>query len=116
MRSLVSLAGCNDRLFKNAQHTPHRSAFVRQHITGDTMEHASVAAAPYEPLLGTLAIAHSSSATMLLDRDYNWCAETMLRKYGLDALGRAEHRARELLHEGNPGGGDIWTRVAASIR
>ena len=53
---------------------------------------------------------------MLLDRDYNWCAETMLRKYDMAALARAEHRAREMLQDGNPGGHDIWTRVAATIR
>ena len=58
----------------------------------------------------------SFSATMLLDRDYNWCAETMLRKYGLGALSHAEHRAREMLQDGNPGGCDIWTTVAATIR
>ena len=52
---------------------------------------------------------------MLLDRDYNCCAETMLEKYGLGALGRAEHRAREMLRDSNPGY-DIWTRVAAAIR
>jgi hypothetical protein len=53
---------------------------------------------------------------MLLDRDYNWWAETMLRKYGLAALARAEHRAREMLQDDNPGGHDTWTRVAATIR
>ena len=53
---------------------------------------------------------------MLLERDYNWCAETMLKKYGLGALGRAEHRAREMLQDGNPGGYDIWARVVAMIR
>jgi hypothetical protein len=53
---------------------------------------------------------------MLLERDYNWCAETMLKKYGSGALGRAEHRAREMLQDGNHGGYDIWTRVAATIR
>ena len=53
---------------------------------------------------------------MLLDRDYKWCAETMLSKYGLAALSRAEHRALEMLRDGNPSGYDIWTRVAATIR
>ena len=53
---------------------------------------------------------------MLLDRDYNWCAETMLEKYGLAALSRAEHRAREMLQDGDPDGRDIWTRVAVTIR
>ena len=80
------------------------------------MEHVSATAAIHESLVGTFAIARSSSAIMLLDRDYNWCAETMLKKYGLGALGRAEHRAREMLQDGNPGGCDIWTRVAATIR
>ena len=80
------------------------------------MEHVSATAAIYASLLGTFAIALCFPPTMLLDRDYNWCAETMLEKYGLGALGRAEHRAREMLQDGNPGGYDIWTRVAASIR
>jgi len=80
------------------------------------MEHVSATAAIYESLLGVFADARSSSATALLDRDYNWCAETMLRNYGLGALGRAEHRAWEMLQEGNPGGCDIWTRVASAIR
>jgi len=64
---------------------------------------------------GTFAIVRDFSA-MLLDRDYNWCAETMLRKYGSAALVRAEHRAWEMLQDGNPGGRDIWTRIAATIR
>jgi len=80
------------------------------------MEHVSTTAAIYESLLGTFAMARSFSSTMLLDRDYNWCAETMLRKYGLGALGRAEHRAREMLQDGNPGGYEIWATVAATIR
>jgi hypothetical protein len=80
------------------------------------MEHVSATAAIYESSRGTLEIARSFSRTMLLDRDYNWCAETMMRKYGLGALSRAEHRAREMLHGGNSGGCDIWTRVAATIR
>jgi len=80
------------------------------------MEHVSATAAIYESSRGTLEIARSFSRTMLLDRDYNWCAETMLRKYDLGALGRAEHRAQEMLQEGNPSGYDIWTRVAATIR
>jgi hypothetical protein len=53
---------------------------------------------------------------MLLSRDYNWCAETMLYKFGSSALDRAERRARQMLGDGNPGGHDIWTRVAATIR
>jgi hypothetical protein len=53
---------------------------------------------------------------MLLNRDYEWCAETMLYKFGPSALERAERRARELLGDANPGGYDIWTRVAATIR
>jgi hypothetical protein len=80
------------------------------------MEHVSATAAIGESLLGTFADARSFSATMLLDRDYNWCAETMFREYGLGALGRAERRARELLQEGNPGGYEIWVKVAATIR
>jgi hypothetical protein len=42
----------------------------------------------------TFSNTRSFSATMLLDRDYKWCAETMLKKHGLRALGRAERRAR----------------------
>ena len=80
------------------------------------MEHVSATAAIYESLLGIFANVRSSSTTALLDRDYNWCAETMLKKYGLGALGRADHRAWEMLQEGNPGGRDIWTRVASAIR
>ena len=55
------------------------------------MEHVSATAAIDGSLLGTFAMRASFSPTMLLDRDYNWCAETMLKKYGLGALGRAEH-------------------------
>ena len=80
------------------------------------MEHVSATAAIDVLLLGTFVSARHFSPTMLLDRDYNWCAETMLRSYGLGALGRAEHRAWEMLQDGNPGGCDIWTRVAATIR
>jgi hypothetical protein len=112
----TSLAGYNDRLFKSAQRPPNQSVLLGEEITGDTMEYVSATAAIYESLLGTFAIARSFSATMLLDRDYNWCAETMLGKYGLAAVGRAEHRAREMLRDGNPGGYDIWSRVAAAIR
>jgi hypothetical protein len=43
-------------------------------------------------------------------------AKTMLKKYGLSAVGRAEHRAREMLRDSNPGGYDIWMKVAATIR
>ena len=53
---------------------------------------------------------------MLLNRDYEWCAETMLYKFGSSALDRAERRAREMLGDANPDGYDIWTRVAATIR
>jgi transposase InsO family protein len=53
---------------------------------------------------------------MLLDRDYRWCAEAMLRKFGASALSRAERRAHNLLEDGNPVGRDIWSRVAATIR
>ena len=52
---------------------------------------------------------------MLLNRDYEWCAETMLYKFGPSALRRAEQRAREMLRDANLGGYDIWTRVAATI-
>ena len=109
-------AGGSDHLFKNAQRSPGQGAFLGEEITGDIMEHVSATAAIYESSRGTLEIARSFSRTMLLDRDYNWCAETMLRKYDLGALGRAEHRAQEMLQEGNPSGYDIWTRVAATIR
>jgi hypothetical protein len=110
------LAGCNDCLFKSAQRPPGQSVPLGEEMTGDAMEHVSATAAIYESLLGTFANAHSSSTTMLLDRDYNWCAETMLKNYGLGAVGRAEHRAWEMLQEGNPDGYDIWTTVAATIR
>ncbi|HZF33042.1 MAG TPA: hypothetical protein VE914_04520 [Candidatus Angelobacter sp.] len=53
---------------------------------------------------------------MLLDRDYECCAETMLIKFGVKALVRAEHRARELLLADSRDGHDIWIRVAATIR
>jgi hypothetical protein len=53
---------------------------------------------------------------MLLNRDYERCAETMLYKFGSSALDRAERRAREMLGDANPGGYGIWTRVAATIR
>ena len=56
------------------------------------------------------------AATMLLDRDYRWCAETMLNKFASRALDRAERHAWEMLGDGSPGGYDIWTRVAATIR
>ena len=64
---------------------------------------------------GTPTIAGGFSAT-LLDRDYKWCAETMLNKFTSRALGRAERHAWEMLGDGNPGGYAIWTRVAATIR
>lgn len=54
---------------------------------------------------------------MLLDRDYRWCAETMIAKFGWAlARRRAEHRASELLRDGNAQGHDIWMMVAAAIR
>ena len=53
---------------------------------------------------------------MLLNRDYYWCARLMLDQFGQRALGRAEHRAREMLEDGNPELSEIWTRVAAAIR
>jgi len=34
----------------------------------------------------------------------------------LEALGRAERRAWEMLQDGNPGGHEIWITVAATIR
>lgn len=80
------------------------------------MEHVNATAAIDESMLGTFANAPSFSATMLLDRDYKWCAETMLYKFGSSAPGRAERRARDMLGDGNPDGHDIWTRVAATIR
>ena len=116
VRNVVSPAGGNDRLFKSEQPSPDPKCLLKRKLTGNTMEHVSATAAIYESLLGILTNARSSSATVLLDRDYNWCAETMLRKYGLDALGRAEHRAWEMLQDGNPGGRDIWSKVAATIR
>ncbi len=80
------------------------------------MEHVSATAAIGGSLLGTFVSARHFSPTMLLDRDYNWCAETMLKKYGSGALGRAERRAREMLQDGIPGGYEIWATVAATIR
>jgi len=54
---------------------------------------------------------------MLLDRDYRWCAETMVAKFGWAlARRRAEQHARELLRDGNSEGHDIWMTVAAAIR
>jgi hypothetical protein len=54
---------------------------------------------------------------MLLDRDYRWCAETMVGKFGwAPARRRLEHRVRELLRDGDADGHDIWMRVAAAIR
>jgi hypothetical protein len=52
------------------------------------VEHVNATAAIDESVLGTFANARSFSATMLLDRDYKWCAETMLYKFGSSALGR----------------------------
>ena len=42
------------------------------------MEHVSATAAIDKSLLGTFANARSFSAIMLLERDYRWCAKTML--------------------------------------
>jgi hypothetical protein len=53
---------------------------------------------------------------MLLDRDYYRCACLMLDQFGQRALGRAEHRARKMLEDGNPELSEIWARVAAAIR
>lgn len=64
--------------------------------------------------LGTLA--NDFSATALFNRDYKRCAETMISKYGPNALVRAEKRARQLLGDQNNDGCEIWTRVAATIR
>ena len=69
-----------------------------------------------ESVRGAIASAHCFSATMLLDRDYKWCADTMLNKFASRALDRAERHAWEMLGDGSPGGYDIWTRVAATIR
>ena len=74
------------------------------------------AAAIDESVFGTLASTHDFSATALLKRDYQRCAETMINKYGPDALFRAERRARHMLGDDNHDGYDIWTRVAATIR
>ena len=73
-------------------------------------------AAIHEPVFGSLSSTHDFSATALLNRDYKRCAETMINKYGLDALSRAERRARHMLGDDNQDGYDIWTRVAATIR
>jgi hypothetical protein len=80
------------------------------------VQHVNDTAAINESMFGPFANARSFSTFMLLDRDYKWCAETMLCKFGSSALGRAERRARKMLGDGNPGGYDIWTRVAATIR
>ena len=62
------------------------------------------------------ASARDSFVAMLLDRDYRWCAETMLATFGPSAAQRADRRAREMQHERNYDGYDIWIRVAATIR
>jgi len=67
-------------------------------------------------VLGTLASTHDLSATALLNQDYKRCAETMISKYGPNALVRAEKHARQLLGDHNHSGYDIWSRVAATIR
>ena len=74
------------------------------------------AAAIHESVFETLASTHDFSATALLNRDYKRCADTMINKYGPDALFRAERRARHMLGDDNHDGYDIWTRVAATIR
>ena len=86
----------------------------REEVTEDAMQHNATAANDDVP--GTLAIVGGLSATMLLGRDYAWCAETMLTTFGTDALGRAERRAQELLRDDNPAGYEIWIKVAATIR
>ena len=73
-------------------------------------------AAISKSVLGTPANARDLSKLTLLDRDYSWCAETMMRNFGSDALGRAERRAWEMLQNHNRDGYDTWTRVAAVIR
>ena len=80
------------------------------------MEHVNAMAASNEDVLAALASAHNFSDTTLLDRDYKRCAETMISNFGSNALHRAEQRARKVLGDGDPGGYDIWTRVAATIR
>ena len=75
----------------------------------------SNATAANDDVPGTLTMVGGFSA-MLLDRDYKWCAETMLNKVGSSALGRAERRAQELLGDGNPGGHEIWFKVAETVR
>jgi hypothetical protein len=67
-------------------------------------------------VLGTLAKTYDFAATALLNCDYKRCAETMINKYGSNALVRAEKRARQLLGDHNHSGYDIWSRVAATIR
>jgi hypothetical protein len=80
------------------------------------VEHINATAPIDESMLGPFADARSCSHTMLMDRDFKWCAETMLSEFGSTALGRAERRARKLLRDGNRDGYDIWTGVAATIR
>jgi hypothetical protein len=54
---------------------------------------------------------------MLLNSDYERCAEAMVRTFGLRTAGRrAELRAQEMLRDGNKDCADIWTKVAAAIR
>ena len=67
-------------------------------------------------VLGTLAITCDFLPTALLSRDYKRCAETMIGKYGPNALVRAEKRARQLLGDRDHDGYDIWSRVAQTIR
>lgn len=50
------------------------------------------------------------------ERDYEWCAETMLERYGPMALKRAERRASERLLNRSQDGYEIWAKVAATIR
>jgi hypothetical protein len=54
-------------------------------------------------------------AIMLLDRDYEWCAQLILSQFGKKALSRVERRAHDVLRAGDDDLHDIWIRVAASI-
>ena len=71
-------------------------------------------AAIAKSVLGMPASARDVSG--LLDRDYRWCAELMIRNFGSAAPSRAEERAWEMLQNHDRGGYDTWTRVAATIR
>ena len=54
-------------------------------------------------------------ATVLLDAATRVCRGDA-KEVRLEALGRAERRAWEMLQDGNPGGYEIWITVAATIR